>query len=63
MKKRAVLLIIIIVAVAACLFAGGITAYAEEDGSKELNESISGLLEDLDLSELQQYLDLSLIHI
>ncbi len=57
MKKRAVLLIIIIVAVAACLFAGGITAYAEEDGSKELNESISGLLEDLDLSELQQYLD------
>ena len=31
--------------------------YAEEDGSKELNESISGLLEDLDLSELQQYLD------
>ncbi len=57
MKKRAILLIIIIVAVAACLFAGGITAYAEEDGSKELNESISGLLEDLDLSELQQYLD------
>lgn len=57
MKKRAVLLIIIIVAVAACLLAGGITAYAEEDGSKELNESISGLLEDLDLSELQQYLD------
>ncbi len=57
MKKRAVLLIIIIVAVAACLFAGGIAAYAEEDGSKELNESISGLLEDLDLSELQQYLD------
>ena len=50
-------MIIIIVAVAACLFAGGITAYAEEDGSKELNESISGLLEDLDLSELQQYLD------
>lgn len=57
MKKRAVLLIIIIVAAAACVFAGGITAYAEEDGSKELNESISGLLEDLDLSELQKYLD------
>lgn len=57
MKKRAVLLIIIIVAAAACVFAGGITAYAEEDGSKELNESISGLLEDLDLSELQNYLD------
>lgn len=57
MKKRAVLLIIIIVPAAACVFAGGITAYAEEDGSKELNESISGLLEDLDLSELQNYLD------
>lgn len=34
----------------------GISAYAE-DGREELNENIANLLNDLDLSELQQYLD------
>ncbi|MBD5632575.1 MAG: hypothetical protein HDP34_05035 [Clostridia bacterium] len=36
---------------------GGITASAEEDKRAELNENISNLLDDLDLSELQKYLD------
>ncbi len=36
---------------------GGINALAETDGRAELNENISDLLEDLDLSELQKYLD------
>ena len=35
----------------------GITAVAEEDGREELNTNISELLEDLDLTELQKYLD------
>ena len=34
----------------------GISAYAE-DGREELSENIANLLNDLDLSELQQYLD------
>lgn len=34
-----------------------ITALAEKEGDEQLNESISQLLEDLDLEELQKYLD------
>ena len=36
---------------------GGISAIADGDGGEQLSESISDLLEDLDLSELQKYLD------
>lgn len=36
---------------------GGITAVSEKDGREELNTNISDLLDDLDLSELQKYLD------
>lgn len=39
------------------LAVSGFTAVAEEDGREELNTNISELLEDLDLSELQKYLD------
>lgn len=38
------------------LACAGISAYAE-DGREELSENIANLLNDLDLSELQQYLD------
>jgi len=42
----------------ASLAFGGGTAFAEEtEGKKELTENISQLLDDLDLSELQKYLD------
>lgn len=56
MKKRLIFLIILIVAAVILLAAGGIAAFAE-DGKQEINDSISSLLEDLDLSELQKYLD------
>lgn len=56
MKKRFILLIILVLAVIAVFATGGIAAYAE-DGESEINQSISDLLEDLDLSELQKYLD------
>ena len=36
---------------------GSITAVSEKDGREELNTNISDLLDDLDLSELQKYLD------
>lgn len=40
------------------LFAGsGIYAFADDDGRAELNQNISDLLDDLDLSELQKFLD------
>ena len=39
------------------LACAGISAYAEEDGKAELYENIAALLESLDLSELQKYLD------
>ena len=39
------------------LFAVGSAAYAATDGRAELNENILKLLEELDLSELQKYLD------
>lgn len=56
MKRKWLLLIILIAAVLAILLAGGTVAFAD-DGSDELNQSIADLLKDLDLSELQKYLD------
>ena len=58
-KKRCILLFILIAAVISLFVVGGIAAYAD-DGEKEIkdiNENITDLLEDLDLSELQKYLD------
>lgn len=57
MKKRLILLIILVAAVIVAFAAGGVAAYAEGEGENEINESISDLLENLDLSELQKYLD------
>ena len=58
MKNKIILLVILIVSVVSLFAITGITAQAEEeDGRKELNENILQLLEDLDLSELQKYLD------
>ena len=57
MKKKFILLTLLI-AVAVAVFIGvGLTASADEDKKIELNENIIKLLEDLDLSELQKYLD------
>ncbi len=55
MKRR--LILILVLAALALFAAGGISAYADTTGEGELNESISDLLDNLDLSELQQYLD------
>lgn len=56
MKKKCILLAILIVVFVLLLLSGGIVAFAD-DGVGELNQSISDLLKDLDLSELQKYLD------
>ncbi len=57
MKKKFILLTLLI-AVAVAVFIGvSLTASADEDSKIELNENIIKLLEDLDLSELQKYLD------
>ena len=56
MKKKLILLAVIVASIIALFVFAGITAYAEEE-ENELNDNISKLLEDLDLSELQQYLD------
>lgn len=56
MKKRYVFVILIIIAVILFAAAGGVVAYADE-GAQEINDNISDLLEDLDLDELQKYLD------
>lgn len=56
MKKKLVFLILIAVALVGFLAAGGVCAYAD-DGSREINDSITDLLDDLDLTELQKYLD------
>ncbi len=57
MKKKFILLTLLI-AVAVAVFIGvSLTASADEDKKIELNENIIKLLEDLDLSELQKYLD------
>ncbi len=49
--------VFILIALAVLVCGGGITAFAEDEGKKELTENISRLLDDLDLSELQKYLD------
>ncbi len=56
MKKRLIILLVIIAAVVALFIISGTVAYADE-GEEQLNESIENLLEDLDLTELQEYLD------
>lgn len=56
MKKRLIIFLILVLA-CVCIFAvGGIAANADE-GEDQINQSISDLLNDLDLSELQKYLD------
>ena len=57
MKKRLILFIVLAAALIAAFTAGGIAAYAAEDGREELNENISELLKDLDLTELEKYLE------
>lgn len=56
MKKRLILLIILVITAVCIIAFGGIAAFAE-DGEAEINQSIADLLKDLDLSELQKYLD------
>lgn len=56
MKKKCVLLIFLLIVVVALIAGLGMAASAEEE-EKELNENITKLLEDLDLTELQKYLD------
>lgn len=55
MKKKFILLAVLICVIIAIFACFGTAAYAEEEA--DLNENISKLLEDLDLSELQKYLD------
>ncbi len=56
-KKRVFLLVFLIVCAVLVAVFGGISAFADNEGGEQLNESISDLLKDLDLSELQKYLD------
>ena len=56
MKKKFILLAVLVIAIVAIFALSGIAAHAEGE-EQELNENISKLLEDLDLSELQKYLD------
>ena len=56
-KKRLFLLIFLLVCMVVVVVFGSITAVSEKDGREELNTNISDLLDDLDLSELQKYLD------
>ena len=57
MKKKFILLTLLIAAAVAVFIGVSLTASADEDSKIELNENIIKLLEDLDLSELQKYLD------
>ena len=57
MKKKFILLTLLIAAAVAVFIGVSLTASADEDTKIELNENIIKLLEDLDLSELQKYLD------
>ena len=54
LKKLLIIFFLLITVI--LLACAGISAFAE-DGREELNESIASLLNDLDLSELQKYLD------
>lgn len=56
MKKKCAILIVLVVSVIVFIAMGGIAAFADE-GGEQLNQSISDLLKDLDLNELQKYLD------
>ena len=56
MKKKFILLAVLIIAIISIFAFTGMAANAEEEVD-ELNENIAKLLEDLDLSELQKYLD------
>lgn len=56
MKKKCAILIVLVVSVILFIAMGGIAAFADE-GGEQLNQSISDLLKDLDLNELQKYLD------
>ena len=56
-RLKKILVILSLVAVAIILSLLGGAAYAADDGRAELNENIKKLLESLDLSELQKYLD------
>ena len=56
MKKKFVLLAVVCILIFAVFAFTGMAAYAEEE-ENDLNDNISKLLEDLDLSELQEYLD------
>ena len=53
-KLAAILVLAVIAAILVCV--GG-TAFAADEGRQELSESIKKLLQDLDLSDLQNYLD------
>ncbi|MCH5301131.1 MAG: stage III sporulation protein AE [Ruminococcus sp.] len=55
MKKKVLLLFIIVSAIVLLFALTGTSVYAEEEVN--LNENISNLLNELDLSELQKYLD------
>lgn len=57
MKKRLILLIILAAGLIALIFTGGMAAFADDTGLEDINQNISDLLNDLDLSELQKYLD------
>lgn len=57
MKKRLIVLIILTSVLIIVLISGGIFAFAEDSGEAEIDSTISELLKDLNLSELQKYLD------
>lgn len=56
MKKR-IAIFLTLVALAVSLAVGGIAAFAENEGEQAINENLLKLLDELDLSELQKYLD------
>lgn len=56
MKKKIFLLLTLCAIAALVLVFGGVCAFAD-DGTEELNENLNDILQELDLSELQQYLD------
>lgn len=57
MKKRLIIIIIFTAAFIALLAFSGLAAFADGGSESEINDNISELLKDLDLSELQKYLD------
>lgn len=57
MKKRLIIIVILLIVVAALSAALALTAFADEQSVGDINETISDLLKDLDLDELQKYID------